>query len=405
MSIASQDNQAALDGLRVLDLATFVAGPFCAAQLGEFGAEVIKVELPGAGDPLRRFGTPTPAGDTLCWLSEARNKKSVCLDLRRPEGADILRQLVAQSDVVIENFQPGTLESWGLGWDVLKQANPELILVRISGYGQSGPLKDRPGFGRIGNAFGGLSFLAGEPDGKPLTPGSATLPDYLAGIFAAFGAMVALEYRRKTGQGQIVDIGLYEPIFRVLDEILPSYQQTGFIRGRQGSGTLNAAPHNHYPTKDNKWVAIACTSDKIFSRLAQAMGQSELASPDKWGNLSPRLASRDQVDEAVTRWTLKYRMSEVISICEQHQVPCCGVMSIEDIVTNPQYLARGNILKTVDPLIGELHIPNSVPTLTATPGKVSSLGPKLGQHRDEILGGLLGLTESELLALEKKGVI
>lgn len=405
MSIASQDKQAALDGLRVLDLATFVAGPFCAAQLGEFGAEVIKIELPGAGDPLRRFGTPTPAGDTLCWLSEARNKKSVCLDLRKPEGADILRQLVAQSDVVIENFQPGTLESWGLGWDVLKQANPELVLVRISGYGQTGPLKDRPGFGRIGNAFGGLSFLAGEPGGKPLTPGSATLPDYLAGIFAAFGAMVALEHRRKTGQGQIVDIGLYEPIFRVLDEILPSYQQTGFVRGRQGSGTLNAAPHNHYPTKDGKWVAIACTSDKIFSRLAQAMGQNELASPNQWGDLNLRLANREQVDATVAKWTQEYCMTDVISICEQHQVPCCGVMSIEDIVTNPQYLARGNILKAVDPTIGELHLPNTVPTLTATPGQVSSLGPKLGEHRNEILGGLLGLSKSELQALQEKGVI
>lgn len=405
MQVVKQSDQTALGGLRVLDLATFVAGPFCAAQLGEFGAEVIKIELPETGDPLRRFGTPTPAGDTLCWLSEARNKKSVCLDLRQQQGADILRKLVAISDVVVENFQPGTLESWGLGWDVLKQANPGLVLVRISGYGQTGPFKDRPGFGRIGNAFGGLSFLAGEPEGKPLTPGSATLPDYLAGIFAAFGAMVALEHRRKTGQGQIVDIGLYEPIFRVLDELLPSYQQTGYVRGRQGSGTLNAAPHNHYPTQDGKWVAIACTSDKIFSRLAKAIDQPELAHPEKWGDLNKRLASREDVDKTVTAWTRQHAMQRVISICDAHQVPCCGVMSIEDIVANPQYLERGNILKTTAPAIGELHIPNTVPRLTQTPGKVNSLGPRLGEHRHEILGGLLGLSESELAQLQANGVI
>lgn len=400
-----QEKQSALNGLRVLDLATFVAGPFCAAQLGEFGAEVIKIELPDIGDPLRRFGTPTAAGDSLCWLSEARNKKSVGLDLRKPEGADLLRQLVGQSDVVVENFQPGTLESWGLGWNDLKRVKPDLVLVRISGYGQTGPLKDRPGFGRIGNAFGGLSFLAGETNGKPLTPGSATLPDYLAGIFGAFGAMVALEHRRKTGQGQIVDIGLYEPIFRVLDELLPSFQQTGFIRGRQGSGTLNAAPHNHYPTEDGKWVAIACTSDKIFARLAKAMDQPEIADHDKWGELAQRLACRQAVDEAVAQWTQQQSMRSVIDCCEAHQVPCCGVMSIEDIVTNPQYLARGNILKTFDPTIGELHIPNTIPSLSEAPGQVLSLGPKLGQHRHDVLCGLLGLTELQLDDLHAKGVI
>lgn len=405
MMESTQQNQTALGGLRVLDLATFVAGPFCAAQLGEFGAEVIKIELPGTGDPLRRFGTPTTAGDTLCWLSEARNKKSVCLDLRTPEGAELLRQLVAKSDIVIENFQPGTLESWGLGWEVLQQTNPGIVLVRISGYGQTGPLRDRPGFGRIGNAFGGLSYLAGEPDGKPLTPGSATLPDYMAGIFAAFGAMVAIEHRHKTGRGQIVDVGLYEPIFRMLDELLPSYQQTGFVRARQGSGTLNAAPHNHYPTQDGKWVAIACTSDKIFGRLAQAMGQPTLADDDHWGQLHHRLAQRDHVDSAVTTWTEQHSMADVLAICDAHQVPCCGVMSIEDIVTNPQYQARENIFKASHPGIGDLLVPNTVPRLTETPGKVTSLGPTLGQHQEEVFTQILGLTKEQLAELAQRKVI
>ncbi len=198
----------ALAGLRVVDISTFIAGPFCAVQLGEFGAEVIKLELPTGGDPLRKFGTMTECGDSLPWLSEARNKKSITLDLRKPQGAELFKQLLAQTDVLIENFQPGTLEKWGLGWDVLKTANPKLIMLRISGYGQTGPYKHRPGFGRIGNAFGGLSYLAGFPDQPPVTPGSATLPDYLAGVFGAFGIMVAIEALRKTGAGQIIDAGI-----------------------------------------------------------------------------------------------------------------------------------------------------------------------------------------------------
>ena len=207
-----------LDGLRVLDVSNFMAGPFCATQLAEFGAEVIKVELPGVGDPLRKFGTPTESGDTLCWLSEARNKKSVTLDLRKPEGAALLKRLVVKSDILIENFQTGTMEGWGVGWEDLRSVNPELVMVRITGYGQTGPNAHRPGFGRIANAFGGLSFLAGDPDRPPSTPGSPTIPDYLAGLYGAFGALMAVRAREMTGAGQFIDIGLYEPIFRFLDE-------------------------------------------------------------------------------------------------------------------------------------------------------------------------------------------
>lgn len=403
--MSAKEETSALSGLRVLDLATFVAGPFCAAQLGEFGAEIIKIELPEFGDPLRRFGTSTSKGASLCWLSEARNKKSVTIDLRKPEGANLLCKLVEKSDVLIENFQPGTLESWNLGWETLRKLNPKLVLVRISGYGQTGPYKHRPGFGRIGNAFGGLSFLAGEPDGKPLTPGSATLPDYLAGIFAAFGAMVALEHCRKSGRGQIVDIGLYEPIFRVLDELAPAYQQTGYIRGRQGSGTLNAAPHNHYPTSDGKWIAIACTSDKIFERLAQAMGKPDLASIQHWGVLANRLKHRDQVDAEVSQWTVQHTLDAVIEICEQYQVPCSAVLSIDDIFSNPQYRARENIMYAHDNVLGHLAIPSPVPRLTETPGKVTSLGPELGAHQYDILHGMLGLSQDDIQSLADKKVI
>jgi len=232
-----------MDNIRVLDVSSFLAGPFCTTQLAEFGADVLKVELPTIGDALRRFGTITENGDSLPWLSEYRNKKSITLDMRLPEGAAILKRLVEKADVMVENFQPGTLEKWGLGWDVLKEINPRLILVRISGYGQTGPYRDRPGFGRIANAFGGLSYLAGYPDRPPVTPGSATIPDYLAGLYGALGVMFALRARERTGKGQMVDIGLYEPIFRILDELAPAYSLNGYVRERMGPATVNVVPH------------------------------------------------------------------------------------------------------------------------------------------------------------------
>src|SRR5205823_2941461 len=248
----------------VLDISSYIAGPFCTTQLAEFGAEVIKLELPGSGDALRNFGTRSASGaETLLFLSEQRNKKSVTLDLRKPEGAEILKRLVAEADVLVENFQVGTFERWGVGWAVLHAINPRLVMVRISGYGQTGPYRDRPGFGRIANAFGGLSYLAGHPDRPPVTPGSATLPDYLSGLYGALGALLALRTAEQSGVGQVVDVGLYEGIFRILDELAPAYAYRGYVRERMGGGTPNAVPHSHYPTADGKWIAIACTSDKI----------------------------------------------------------------------------------------------------------------------------------------------
>lgn len=395
----------ALTGLRVIDISTFIAGPFCAVQLGEFGAEVIKLELPGGGDPLRKFGTPTECGDSLPWLSEARNKKSITLDLRKPQGAELFKRLLADTDVLIENFQPGTLEQWGLGWDVLKTVNRKLILLRISGYGQTGPYKNRPGFGRIGNAFGGLSYLAGFPDQPPVTPGSATLPDYLAGVFGAFGVMVALEALRKTGTGQIIDIGLYEPIFRILDELAPAYYRSGFVRERMGSGTVNVVPHNHYPTADKKWLAIACTNDKIFERLTNAMGQPDLALPERWGQIKQRDAERAQVDATVSAWTQAHSRHALIDICEAFQVPCGPVYRIDEIFEDPHYAARENILYFDDERAGQQAIPNVVPRLSETPGRVNSLGPALGAHNKDIYHCRLKLSDLELQQLRDAGVI
>jgi crotonobetainyl-CoA:carnitine CoA-transferase CaiB-like acyl-CoA transferase len=394
-----------LDDIKIIDVSSFLAGPFCSTQLAEFGAEVWKVELPEIGDALRRFGTITKNGDSLPWLSECRNKKSITLDMRTAEGARLMKQLVAKADVFVENFQPGTLEKWGLGWDTLKEINPRLIMVRISGYGQTGPYRDRPGFGRIANAFGGLSFLAGYPDRPPVTPGSATIPDYMAGLYGALGALLALQARHRTGRGQMIDIGLYEPIFRILDEIAPAYAYKGLVRQRMGPGTVNVVPHSHYPTKDGRWIAIACTNDKIYARLAVAMGQPELAQPESWGTLANRERDREQVDAHVGEWTAKHDRAELLRICEENQVPCGPIYSIDEIFEDPQYEARGNILKMQDERVGELPIPNLVPRLSDTPGSVKWLGPKLGEHNDEVFKGLLGLTDDDLRRLAGEGVI
>jgi len=394
-----------LDGIRVLDCATFIAAPYCATMLAEFGAEVIKVELPRTGDPIRRFGTPTECGDSLVWLSEGRNKKSLTLDLRTPEGAAIFRELAAQSDVVCENFQPGTLEGWGIGWDVLKRVNPRLVMMRVSAYGQTGPYRDRPGFGRIANAFGGISFLAGYPDRAPVTPGSATLADYMSGLYGFAGVLLALRARERTGTGQVIDIGLYESIFRILDELAPAYQREGYVRQRMGPGTVNACPHSHYPTADGRWVAIACTSDKIFARLAGLMGRPELAGEGRFGTYAKRHANRAEVDRMVGEWSATFARDELLRRCDEAQVPCGMVCAIDEIFDDPQYAARENILRVEDPRVGEVAVPNVVPRLTDTPGAVRWLGRPASADSDDILATLLGKSAADIAALREKGVV
>lgn len=395
-----------LDGVRAIEIASFIAGPFCGAQLSEFGADVIKCELPGVGDPLRAFGTKHPLGETLPLLSECRNKRAITLDVRKSEGAEILKQLVAKSDILIENFQPGTMEKWGLGWDVLSAINPRLIMVRISGYGQDGPYSGRPGFGRIANAFGGLSYLAGYPDRAPVTPGSATIPDYLTGLYGAYGALLALRARDLTGRGQVIDIGLYESVFRILDELAGKFHLQGYVRERMGPGTVNTVPHSHYPTSDKRWIAIACTNDKIFARLAEAMGEPGLAGEGRWGKLVNRERERGEVDAHVTRWTESKPRVELIEICEKFQVPCGPVASIAEIFEDPHYKARGNIAFVSDPRTAQpVAMPNVVPRLTDTPGGIDTLGPPLGAHNLEIYGGLLGLGAARIEALKTSGVI
>jgi len=398
----------ALAGLKVLDCATYIAGPYCATILGEFGAEVIKVEMPGTGDLCRKLGTQTPAGDTLVWLSEARNKHSVTINFKHPDGVKTLKAMVKQADVMVENFQPGTLERWGLGWETLRRINPRLVMVRISAFGQTGPLSPRPGFGRIANAFGGISYLAGFPDRPPVTPGSATLADYMSGLYGAIGAFVALQARDRTGKGQVVDIGLYESIFRILDELAPAYHYKGYKRERMGPGTVNVVPHSHYPTKDGRWVAIACTNDKIFARLANLMGRPEVAGEGKWGTIRQRDADRAAVDAFVTEWTLRYDRGALIGLCDGGEVPCGPVYAVDEIFADPHYAARENIKRVKEtriPGATEFMVPNVVPRLTGTPGSIEWLGPALGAHTEAVLKRWLKLSKAEIARLREAGAI
>jgi len=395
----------ALDGLVVLDCATFVAAPFCCTLLGEFGASVIKVEQPGVGDDLRRLGRRAASGQPDWWLVESRNKKSITCNLRAGEGQALLKRLAASADVLAENFRPGTMERWGLGWEELRAVNRGLVMVRISAFGQTGPARERPGFGRIAAAVSGASYLSGHPDRPPVSPGTPTIPDYLAGAFGALGALIALRHRESTGEGQVVDVGLYEPMLRMLDELIPVYGATGYVRERIGSATEYVVPHNHYETRDRGWIAIACTNDRMFKRLAvKAMSQPALVS--EFATMAARLARRDEVDAAVARWVAALDATEALARLDAAEVPCSRVASVRDIFDDAQVHARGNILELASPLGGLLQMVGVVPRLSATPGEVRHAGPlEVGADNEEIYCGRLGLSREELAALAAKNVV
>ncbi len=394
---------AALQGLRVLDIATFVAAPFCGTILADFGAEVIKVEQPGTGDALRKFGTATECGDSLVWLSESRNKKTITLDLRQPEGAQMLRDLVAQSDVLLENFRPGTLEKWGLGYEALAQINPRLVMLRISAYGQTGPKSAEPGFARIAHAFSGLAWLAGEPDGPPVVPGSTSMADYCSGMWGAIGVLAALRERDRSGRGQFIDLGLYESVFRLLDEMAPAYARDGTVRERMGADTINVVPHSHYRTASGEWVALACTSDKMFARLCTVMGNTALA--DLWPTSAVRVAHRSEVNRVVAEWVARHGLQEVLALTREGEVPCAQIYSVREIFKDPQYAARGNLLQVQDPRVGDLVLPAPVPRLSRTPPTLRHPGRALGADNAEVYGELLGLDAGQLSAYAARGVV
>jgi crotonobetainyl-CoA:carnitine CoA-transferase CaiB-like acyl-CoA transferase len=393
-----------LSGVRVLDIASFIAAPHAASIMGEFGADVLKVEHPNGGDPWRRYGTQTEAPNrSLAWLTEARNKRSITLNLSKPSGAALFKRLVKDADVVTENFRPGTLEKWGLGWDVLSTINPGLVLLRVSGYGQTGPYKDRPGFARIAHAYGGLTYLSGMPGEIPVTPGSTSLGDYMTGMNGCIGIMMALRHREATGRGQVIDCSLYESVFRALDEIAPRYAMDGFVREPEGTGTVNACPHGHFPTGDDKFLAIACTTDKMFERLSVAMDRPDLW--ERFGDQKVRLANREIVLAEVEAWTSSMSRDEVIKICTENGVPAGAVNTIADIFADPHFQARGSMTSVEVPGVGPVTVPNVFPKLSETPGAVESLGPGLGDANEAIYGDELGLSAEEIEKFKQEGAI
>ncbi|HEX2198691.1 MAG TPA: CaiB/BaiF CoA-transferase family protein [Burkholderiales bacterium] len=387
-----------LAGVKVLELGTLIAGPFCAKTLADFGAEVIKVEPPGEGDPLRRW-RKMRNGVSLWWHVQSRNKKSITLDLRQPEGQAVVRRLARECQVVIENFRPGALEKWNLGWEVLSRENPALVLVRISGYGQSGPYRERPGFAAIGEAMGGLRYVTGYPDRPPVRP-NLSVGDTLASLHGVIGVLLAL----RSGKGQVVDVALYESVFNVTESLLPEFDALGEVRERSGSTLPGIAPSNLYPCSDGSYVLIAGNADSLYRRLMSAIGREDLRDDPALARNDGRAAQMARIDDAISEWTLKRNQKQVLDEMEKAEVPAGRIYSAADIAADPHYAARG-MLQQVMANDGEpLKVPGIVPKLSATPGAIRSPAPKLGEHTDEILRGL-GFSSEEISSLREKKVI
>lgn len=396
--------QGPLVGLRVLDLSTMIAAPFGAALLGDLGAEVIKVELPGAGDALRGL-TPFYEGRSLYWSTLARNKKSVTLDMRTPRGRELLLRLVARTDIVMEAFRPGTLERWGLGYDVLRAANPDVVLVRCSGYGQDGPYRDRAGFGTPATALSGLTYITGFPDRPPISWPIA-LADYLAGLFGAIAALAALRDRdhRKAG-GQWVDVSLYESVFRLLEPVVAEYGKLGQVRERTGFRTGTSAPVGTYATRDGRWMVLSVSNERIWQRCAAAIGHSELVEDPRFRTNADRVAHASALDVYVAAWFAARDATEAQAILDEAGVPVCPINSMADVFADPHVAAREDIVVVDDPDLGPVPMPNVVPRFSETPGAIRHPGPPLGHHNDEVYRDLLGLDDATLAELRAEGVI
>jgi crotonobetainyl-CoA:carnitine CoA-transferase CaiB-like acyl-CoA transferase len=393
----------ALTGLRVIEIGTLIAAPFAARLLAEFGAEVIKIEALDKGDPLRKW-RKLHEGTSLWWYLQSRNKKSLALNLRSAEGVALVKQLVEGADVLIENLRPGALEKLGLGWDVLHALNPKLTLVRISGYGQTGPYRDRPGFGAIGEAMGGIRYTTGTPGTPPARVG-VSLGDSLASMHAVIGALMSV-LRVKTGQGdgQVVDVSLVESVFNVMESLVPEYSMLGHVRERTGGALPGIAPSNTYPTRDGAYVVVAGNSDPIFVRLMQAIGRPDLAERADLAQNDGRARHNELIDDAIAAWTGSLGIDEVLAVLEGAEVPAGRIYSAADIVADPHYQARDMLLDTTLPDGATLKMPGIVPKLSATPGQVNWQGPTLGQHTDTLLTEL-GLSEADIRRLRQEGVV
>ncbi|HLI61937.1 MAG TPA: CaiB/BaiF CoA-transferase family protein [Terriglobales bacterium] len=403
MSGYKNDSPLPLAGLKVIELGQLIAGPFAAKLLGEFGAEIIKIEPPHGGDPLRQWRKMVD-GTSLWWHVQSRNKKSVTLDLKSPAGQDILRKIVLDADILIENFRPGTLEKWGLGWAELSAKNPKLIMVRISGYGQTGPYRDLPGFGAIGEAMGGLRYLTGYPDLPPVRCG-ISIGDSVTALYAVIGILLALQHRqRNAGNGQCIDVALYESVFALMESLVPEYDACGFVRGPSGSTLPGITPSNSYRCADGKYVLIAGNGDSIFKRLMNLIGRNDLGDDPRLAHNDGRTAHADLIDAAIGEWTAQYDLRTVLQALSAAEVPAGYPYTAADIVADPHYAAREMIRTITLPSGRSLKVPAVVPKLSATPGQINGGGPVLGEHTDEVLEAC-GVNSEARSQLRARGII
>ena len=391
----------ALAGLKVIEMGQLIAGPFASKLLGEFGAEVIKIEPPGIGDPLRKW-RKIKDGTSLWWHVQSRNKRSLTLDLKQAEAQDIVRKLVAEADVLVENFRPGTLEGWGLGYEALKAINPRLIMLRISGYGQTGPYRDLPGFGVIGEAMGGLRHLSGYPGQAPVRVG-VSIGDSLSSLYGVIGVLLALQERARSGQGQEIDVALYESVFAMMESLVPEYDAFGYIREPAGSALPGITPSNSYPCNDGSYVLIAGNGDSIYKRLMSLIGRDDLGNDPRLAQNDGRSQHAELIDGAIGEWTAQRGRDEVIEALKGARVPAGYPYTAADIVSDPHYLAR-QMIETVQTSAGPLKVPGVLPKLSRTPGRIGEGGPQLGEHSDDILAGL-GLSAEQVKGLRERGII
>ena len=390
-----------LAGIRVVDAASLFAGPVIATMLGDYGADVIKVEHP-AGDSLRKLGWEKD-GVSLWWALIGRNKRSVTLKLSDPEGAEVMKRLLATADVFIENFRTGTLERWGVGWEELHAINPGLVMVRTTGFGQTGPYAQRPGFGTLAESMSGYAYINGFPDGPPTLPPFA-LGDGVAALTGAFATMMALWWRDRGGEGQVIDLSIYEPLFWILGPQSSVYDQLGVIQERVGNRAPFTAPRNAYKARDGRWLGLSGSSQSIAERVMRLVGRPELVEEPWFADHAGRLEHQDELDAAIGAWIAQRDTEEVVRAFEEHSAAIAPVLSIADIFNDPQFLARETITTVEHPVLGPLKMQNVIPRLLSTPGRIRSCGPDLGAHNDEILRGELGYSEADLAALAERGV-
>ncbi len=376
-----------------------LAGPFCAQLLGDFGAEVIKVEQPDVGDPMREWGREKSDGHSLWWPMVARNKKSITLNLRTKEGQDVIKELAKQSDVVVENFRPGTLSSWGIGYEELSEINPGIILVHVSGFGQYGPYSKQAGYGSIGEAMGGLRYIVGDPDSPPSRMG-ISIGDSMAGTLAALGCLVALHERSNSGKGQEVDASIFESVLAYTESLITEYQLAGFIRERTGSILPNIAPSNVYPTLDGKMILIAANQDTVFTRLALAMDQKDLSTDERFSTHGARGENQELLDSIVSDWTSTIHSDDLIEILKDNSVPAGKIFRAPEMLEDPHFEARNSIADVHSEKFGSIKMPNVAPQLSDTPGRIKWEGPELGMHNEEILKDFLGMSENEIEAAQ-----